>query len=109
MVIFLTSTAKCDNTWPTQHHSDGQAVESKKMNCGAFESQVARPYNFFLWGYTKDAVFASSLPTASLYLKHRITEAMVSITREMLVKVWDKLEYGTNASHVTCEAHTECL
>jgi hypothetical protein len=56
----------------------------------------------------KDAVFAPPLPTASLQLKYRITEAMMSITREMLVQVWEEPEYGTEAYHVTCEAHTEC-
>jgi hypothetical protein len=78
------------------------------MNCDAPEPQVARPCNFFLWGYVKDAVFAPPLPTASLQLKHWITEAMVSITREMLVQVREEPEYGTEAYHVTCEAHTEC-
>jgi hypothetical protein len=81
----------------------------QKMNGGAPEPQVARPCNFFLWGYVKDAVFAPPLPTASLQLKHRITDAMVSITRDMLVQVWEELDYLSNIYHVTYGAHTECL
>ncbi|KAJ8890916.1 hypothetical protein PR048_010425 [Dryococelus australis] len=46
------------------------------------------PCDFFLWGYIKDQVFRPPLPANIDDLKSRITEAIQTVTPDMLTIVW---------------------
>lgn len=49
------------------------------------------PLDFFLWGFVKDIVYSS--PVADLEtLKRRITNAVMSVTEDMLTKTWNEIE-----------------
>jgi hypothetical protein len=50
---------------------------------------VATPYDFFFWGFVKDAVFVSPLPANLRDLRNRITAAVALVNRDMLTRVWD--------------------
>ena len=71
--------------------------------------------NFFLWGYVKDLVYVPSLPMLVDNLKIRITEALITINPDMLVRVWQEMEYRFDVCHVTkgilniCEKFNETL
>jgi hypothetical protein len=42
-------------------------------------------------------------------LKRRITEAVAAVTRDMLRRVWEELDYRFDICCVTSGAHIECL
>jgi hypothetical protein len=42
-------------------------------------------------------------------LKNRITVAMETITLDMLIRVWQELDYRLDVCHVTKRAHIEHL
>ena len=54
------------------------------------------PPDFFLWGYVKDKVFRTPVQNVT-QLKRRITQAIRSVTQEMLQNVWRNLENRLNA------------
>ena len=63
------------------------------------------PLDFFLWGYVKDLVYQVRINDLA-HLKTRITNAINSVTPEMLGRVWQEWEYrldicrATNGSHI---------
>ena len=59
------------------------------------------PCNFFLWGYVKGLVYVPPLPTSVDDLKTRITEALKTIDPDMLVRVWQEMEYRFDVCRVT--------
>ena len=56
---------------------------------------------FFLWGYVKDLVYVPPLPTSVDDLKTRITEALITIDLDTLVRVWQDMEYRFDVYRVT--------
>ena len=64
------------------------------------------PLDFFLWGYVKDRVYATHVPDLNT-LRRRITDAVASITQEMLHNVWREVEYRLDVLRVTRGAHVE--
>ena len=57
--------------------------------------------DFFLWGNVKGLVYFPPLPTSVDDLKTRITEALKTIDPDMLVRVWQEMEYRFNECCVT--------
>ena len=52
---------------------------------------------FFLWGYVKNRVYVPPLP------------ATMSVTPDMLQRVWSKLDYHIDVCRVTRGGHIECV
>jgi hypothetical protein len=59
------------------------------------------PCDYFLRGYLKDKVFVPPLPAS------RITATVETITLDMLIKVWQGLDYLLDVCRVTKGAHIE--
>ena len=57
----------------------------------------------------KGLVFVPPLPANIEEMKQRITAALVTITEDMLQRVWHELEYRLDVSRVTGGAHIEHL
>ena len=49
--------------------------------------------DYFLWGYVKGKVFVTPQPMRIPDLKKRISAAVKTITRDMLIRVWQELGY----------------
>jgi hypothetical protein len=43
------------------------------------------------------------------YLKRRITETVAAVTRDMLRRMWEELDYRFDICRFTRGAHIECL
>ena len=67
------------------------------------------PCDFFLWDYVKGLVFVPPLPASIEELKQRITAALETVIKDMLQRVWHKLEYRLDVSRVAGGAHIEYL
>ena len=67
------------------------------------------PCDFVFWGYVKGLVYIPPLPTSLDDLKTWITEALITIIPDMLVRVWQEMEYHFNVCHVTKGLHIEHL
>jgi hypothetical protein len=67
------------------------------------------PRDFLLWGYVKERVFVPPLPLDTHELKLRITTAIETISRNMLEKVSDELDYRMDICRVTNGANIEHL
>ena len=65
------------------------------------------PCDFFLWGYVKGLVYVPPLPTCVEGLKERITEALKTVTQDMLQRVWQELDYRLDVCRLTSGAHIE--
>lgn len=64
------------------------------------------PLDFFLWGYVKDMVYATPVQDVC-DLRHRITEAINSVTPDMLHNTWIEIEYRLDILRATNGAHIE--
>ena len=67
------------------------------------------PYEFFFWGYVKGLVYVPPLPTSVDDLKTRITETLITSDPDMLVRVWEEMEYRFDVCPVTKGSHIEHL
>lgn len=67
------------------------------------------PCDFYLWGYVKERVFIPPMPDTLEDLRHRIIDAVNSITRDQLIRVWQELGYRFDICRVTHGAHIECI
>ena len=63
------------------------------------------PYDFFLWGFVKDAVFVPPLPANLQDLRNRITAAMALVDRDMLTHVWNEMDYRIDVCRITKGGH----
>ncbi|KAG8239388.1 hypothetical protein J437_LFUL015662 [Ladona fulva] len=63
------------------------------------------PLDFFLWGFIKEHVYATKVDNIPM-LRCHITDAIVTVTEDMLQRTWQEIEYrldilgATNGSHV---------
>ena len=64
------------------------------------------PLDFFLWGYIKNIVYAEKIRNIQ-HLQERITSAIETITRDMIQKTWQKIEFRLDVSRATKVAHIE--
>lgn len=77
--------------------------------CWPPRSPDLTPCDFFLWGFVKDKVFVPPFPQDLQQLKQRITEVLESLTKDILSRVWQELEYRIDICRVTGGAHIEHL
>ena len=64
------------------------------------------PLDFFLWGYVKDKVFLTPVPDIT-NLKEGITDALATITEDMLDNTWREIDYRLDILRATKGAHVE--
>jgi hypothetical protein len=58
------------------------------------------PLDFYFWGYIKQCVYSVCINNID-HLKTRITEAVHSVTPDVLHRVWKELEYRLNMCKAT--------
>jgi len=58
------------------------------------------PLDFFLWGYIKNIVYAEKISNIQR-LQDRITSAIETVTRDMIQKTWQEIEYCLDVSRAT--------
>ena len=64
------------------------------------------PLDFFLCGYIKNIVYAEKIRNIQ-HLQERITSAIENVTRDMIQKTWQEIEYRLDVSRATNGAHIE--
>jgi len=67
------------------------------------------PCDYFLWGYVKDKVFVPPKPVSLPDLKNRITATVETIRPDLLIRVWQELDYRLDVCRVTKCAYIERL
>ena len=67
------------------------------------------PCDYFLWDDVKDKVFVPPQLVSISGLKNRITTAVETITPDLLIRVWQELDYHPDVCHVTKGAHIDHL
>lgn len=65
------------------------------------------PLDFFLWGFIKDMVYVPPLPATLPDLRARIYAAVEQVTPEMLVRVWEEIDYRWDVCRITNGSHIE--
>ena len=60
------------------------------------------PLDFFLWGYIKNIVYAEKI-----HLQDRITSTIETVTRDVIQKTWQEIEFCLDVSRATNGAHIE--
>jgi len=64
------------------------------------------PLDFFLCGYIKNTVCAEKIRNIQ-HLQERITSAIETVTRDMIQKPWQEIEFRLDVSRATNGAHIE--
>jgi len=64
------------------------------------------PLDFFLCGYIKNIVYAEKIRNIQ-HLQDRITSAIETVTRDMIQKTWQEIEFSLDISRATNDAHIE--
>ena len=62
------------------------------------------PLDCFLWGYIKNIVYAGKIRNIH-HLQDRITSAIETVTRDMIKKMWQEIEFRLDVSRATNGAH----
>jgi hypothetical protein len=62
---------------------------------------------FFLWGFVKELVYVPSLPKNLNDLKNRISTAVISVTQDILLWVWNEFSYRLGVTRTAGEGHIE--
>ena len=62
--------------------------------------------DFFLWRYIKNIVYAEKIRNIQ-HLQDRITSAIESLTRYMIQKTWQEIEFRLDVSRATNGAHID--
>ena len=64
------------------------------------------PLDLFLWGYVKGKVFSTPVPDIT-NLKAKITDALATVTEDMLENTWREIDYRLDVLRATTAAHVE--
>ena len=64
------------------------------------------PLDFFLWGYIKKTLYAEKIRNIQ-HLQEMITSAIETVTRDMIQKTWQEIEFCLGVSRATNGAHIE--
>jgi len=72
---------------------------------GHIEAQIS-PLDFFLWGYITSIVYAEKIRNIQ-HLQDRITSAIETVTRDMIQKTWQEIEFRLDVSRATNGTHIE--
>ena len=73
---------------------------------GHLEAQISFHLIFFLCGYIKNIVYAEKIRNIQ-HLQERITSAIETVTRDMIQKTWQEIEYRLDVSRATNGGHIE--
>ena len=74
---------------------------------GHLEAQISlHLIFFFLWGYIKNIVYAEKIRNIQ-HLQDRITSAIETVTRDLILKTWQEIEFSLDVSRATNVAHIE--
>ena len=92
------------------HPWTGRGAHEDLMFCPwPARSPDVTPCDYFLWGYVKDKAFVPPQPASIPGLKNRITAAVEIITPDLLIRVWQELDYRLDVCHATKGAYIEHL
>ena len=72
-------------------------------------SSNVRLRDLYLWCYVKNAMFGTPQSRDISELEGRISDAVESVTRDILTKVWEEIKYLIDFCHVIHEAHIDGL
>jgi hypothetical protein len=64
------------------------------------------PLNFYFWGFVKQIIYRVRIHNIQ-HLKQRIRKAAASVTPDVLVRVWQEMEYHLDVCRATNGAHIE--
>jgi len=67
---------------------------------GHLEAQISLHLIFFLWGYIKNIVHAEKIRNIQ-HLQDRITSTIETVTRDMIQKTWQEIEFRLDVSRAT--------
>ena len=73
---------------------------------GQLEAQNSLHLIFFLWGYIKNIVYAEKIRNIQ-HLQERVTSAIETVTRDMIQKTWQEIEFRLDVSRAANGAHIE--
>ena len=73
---------------------------------GHLKAQISLHLIFFLWGYIKNIVYAEKIRNIQ-HLQERITSAIKTVTRDMIQKTWQEIEFRLDVSRATNGTHIE--
>ena len=73
---------------------------------GYLKAQISLHLIFFLWGCIKNIVYAEKVRNIQ-HLQERITSATETVTRDMIQKKWQEIEFRLDVSRATNGAHIE--
>ena len=73
---------------------------------GHLEAQISLHLIFVLWGYIKNIVYAEKIRNIQ-HLQERISSAIETVTRYMIQKTWQEIEFRWDVSRATNGAHIE--
>ena len=69
---------------------------------GHLEAQIS----LHLWGYIRNTVYAEKIRNIQ-HLQERVTSAIETVTRDMIQKTWQEIEFRLDVSRATNGAHIE--
>jgi len=67
------------------------------------------PCDFSLCGFVKDTVFVPPLPANLQDLRNRITAAGALVDRDILIRVWNEMDYRIDVCRITKGGNIEHL
>ena len=73
---------------------------------GHLEAQISLHLIFSCVGYIKNFVYAEKIRNIQ-QLQERITSAIETVTRDMIQKTWQEIEFLLDVSRATNSAHIE--
>jgi len=73
---------------------------------GHLEAQISLQLIFFLWGYIKNIVYAEKIRNIQ-HLQERITSTIETVTRDLIQKTWQEIEFRLDVSRATNNVHIE--
>ena len=73
---------------------------------GHLEAQISLHLIFSWWGYIKNIVYAEKIRIIQ-HLQDRFTSAIETVTRDMIQKTWQEIEFRLDVSRATNVAHIE--
>ena len=88
------------------HRWIGRGAHEDLMFCPLpARSPDLTPCDYFLWSYVKDKVFVPPQHVSVPDLKNRITAAVETITPDLLITVWQEMDYRLDVCRVTKDAY----
>ena len=81
-------------------------LEGVDQYSGHLEAHISPHLIFFLWGHIKNTVYAEKIRNIQ-HLQERITSAIETVTRGMIQRTWQEIEFRLDVSRSTNSAHIE--